>query len=275
MPPHVPVATDGASETWAPTMRYGQATGRRDQILNRVQRAGFCSVTELAQELGVSDMTIRRDVRRLEVDGEVRLVHGGISLTHATLRTSEFTARAGMSAEAKNRIAVAAVAHLRHGDVVGIDAGTTAFAVATHLPERFVGYVVTHSVPVMQHLLNVPAVRMTGLGGELHTPSQAFAGTSTVEQARRLRLSTFFLGVAAADAEGVYVEAEIERDTKNTLVDVASNVVLVVDHRKFEKSAPVRLCGFDRIQQLVTDEEPPAPVRDALQRWRTKVLLAP
>jgi len=277
MPGHVPVpsaAPAGASATSVPTLRYGQAPGRRGQILNRVRRDGFCSVIELAQRLGVSDMTIRRDVRRLELDGEVRLVHGGISLTHATLRTSEFTARAGVSADAKNRIAVAAVAHLRRGDVVGFDAGTTAFAVATHLPERFIGYVVTHSVPVMQHLLDVPGIRMTGLGGELYTPSQAFTGPSTVEQARRLRLSTFFLGASAVDAEGVYVEADIERDAKNALMDAANLVVLTIDHRKFENSAPVRLCGFDRIQQLVTDEEPPARVGAALLRGSTKVVLA-
>lgn len=255
-------------------LRYDRAPGRRDGILARVRRAGFCSVTDLAHELRVSDMTIRRDLRRLERDGEVRMVHGGVSLAHATLRTSEFTTRASVNAAAKERIARAAVAGLGAQDVVALDAGTTAFAVATALPKEFHGYVVTHSVPVIQHLLHVPTVRVTGLGGELYPPSQAFVGAATIEQARRLSIGTFFLGVAAADERGVYVEADLERDLKDALMEAADEVVVVVDAAKFDRCAPVRLCGWERLDRVVTDAPPPAAARRAVRARRVELIVA-
>lgn len=210
-------------------------------------------------------MTIRRDLRRLERDGEVRMVHGGVSLAHATLRTSEFTARAHLNAAAKRRIARAAVADIGPLDVVAFDAGTTAFDAATQLPESFRGYVVTHSVPVVQHLLHVPDVRVTCLGGDLYVASQALVGSVTVAQARQLRIGTFVLGATAVDDRGVYVEADVEREVKTALMSAASRVVLVVDASKFAGAAPVRLCDLDRLDRLVTDAPPPPAVRRALR----------
>ncbi|MGI8882185.1 MAG: DeoR/GlpR family DNA-binding transcription regulator [Jatrophihabitans sp.] len=262
------------AEVGSPRLRYVRAPGRREQILSRVRLAGFCSVTDLAADLDVSDMTIRRDLRRLESDGEVRMVHGGASLVHATLRTTEFTARARVNAEAKDRIGAAAVADVRARDVLAFDAGTTVFDAATHLPEGFGGYVVTHSVPVIQHLLHVPTVRVTCLGGELFAPSQAFAGPATVEQAARLRIDRFLLGAAAVDERGVYVEADVEREVKTALMDAATEVVLLVDEDKFTRSAPVRLCGFDRLDALVTDVRPSRAVTAALRQHHVTLQVA-
>ncbi len=268
-----PIGGDSTAAA-AAGLRYDRASSRRDQLLSRVRRRGFCSITDLAGELGVSDMTIRRDVRRLQLDGELRIVHGGVSLTHPTLRTTEFTARANVNADAKRRIARAAIAAVRPDDVLAFDAGTTAFDVATLLPATFAGYVVTHSVPVIQQLLNLPQVRVTGLGGELYPASQAFVGPSTVEQIHRLHVRVFFLGVAAVDERGVYVEADLERDTKNALIDAASQVVVLAEHPKFTRSAPVRLCGFDRVHRLITDAPPPRTVADALTSDRVEVIIA-
>lgn len=234
-------------------LRYVQAPSRRELILARIRLSGFTSISDLAVELGVSEMTIRRDVRKLELEGEVRLVHGGVSMAHATLRTSEFTNRAGISAEGKARIAALAVRMIRPGDVVGFDAGSTVFAVATHLPVGFSGSVITHSVPVVQHMLNLPAARVTGLGGELYPWSQAFIGSATVQQLRGLRMRVFFLGAAAVDRHGIYVEADLEIPTKTALINSASEVVVVVDHQKFDHPAPVLLCPLDRVNTIITD----------------------
>ncbi len=268
------LAVDVAGRTPDAGLRYDRAPGRREKILSRVRLAGFCSVSDLAADLGVSDMTIRRDLRRLETDGEVRMVHGGASLMHATLRTTEFTARARMNAAAKHRIGQVAVADIAESDVIAFDAGTTVFDAATHLPDTFRGYVVTHSVPVIQHLLHVPTVRVTCLGGELFVPSQAFAGPATVEQAGRLRINRFLLGAAAVDERGVYVEADVEREVKNALMDAAAQVVLLADEGKFTRSAPVRLCGFDRLDGVITDARPATAVVAALRKHHVRLQVA-
>jgi DeoR/GlpR family transcriptional regulator of sugar metabolism len=133
---------------------------------------------------------------------------------------------------------------------------------------------VTHSVPVIQHLLHMPEVRLVGLGGELYAPSQAFIGPASVEQTRDLRVRAFFLGAAAVNERGVYVESDIERPIKLALMDAADQVVLVVDSGKFHRAGLVRLCGLDRVSTLVTDAPPPASVRHEQRRTGLEILVA-
>jgi DeoR family fructose operon transcriptional repressor len=254
------------------TLRYDQAPGRREMILSRLRAAGFVSVTALAHELGVSDMTIRRDLRRLAADGEVLIVHGGVSLPHPTLRTSEFVARARTNAEHKRTIAHRAVELIQATDTIAIDAGTTAYDVVHELPDTFAGSIVTHSVPVFQAMLGRPQPHVVGLGGDLLRTSQAFVGPATVEAARGLRVRIFFLGAAGIDEKGVYVEADIERPTKLALMDVADEVVLLADHAKFGHAAPVRLCPLDRLTRVITDRQPPGRIRRALAAARVTVI---
>lgn len=258
----------------AATMRYDRAPDRRTRILRRLRATGFVSVTDLAADLGVSDMTIRRDLRRMAAEGSVRVVRGGVSLPHATLRTSEFVSRARRAAAAKRRIAVRAAALVGEQDVIAVDGGTTTFDVVTSLPTRFRGTVVTHSVPAIQQMLHLPQARLVGLGGDLFPPSQAFVGPATVEQLAHVRVRVFFLGAAAVDARGIYVEADVERPTKLALMDAADEVVLLADAAKFGRTAPVRLCGLDRLTRVVTDVPPPGAVRRQLRHDAVELILA-
>lgn len=257
-----------------PLLRYDNAPSRRERLVALVRQRGFCSTTELVEELGVSDMTVRRDVRRLEAEGEMRWVHGGVSVRHATLQTSEFTTRAGRSAGAKQHIARAGVELLRADDVVAFDAGTSAFAAAALLPADYSGHVVTHSIPVMQHVLHVPGATVVGLGGELHHASQAFVGPSTVEGIARLRVRLLFLGVAGIDADGLYAETEVECEVKRALVAVAETVVVLADAAKFAQSAPVRFSGLDGADVLITDARPSAALGAALRESGTDLIVA-
>lgn len=242
-----------------PGLRYDGARQRRDQILQVLRSAGFLSVSDMSRELGVSDMTVRRDLRKLEWAGEVRIVRGGASLPHGTLQTSTFGARAGRNAEGKSRIAAAARELVRPGDTIAIDAGTTAYELAAALPGAYSGCVVTHSVPVIHLMLSRPDTRLVSLGGDLYHPSQAFAGPMTVDTASGVRVRSFFLGAAALDERGVYVAADVERPTKLALMEIADEVVLLADGDKLATSAPVLLCPLDRLSTVVTDRRPPRP----------------
>ena len=234
-------------------LRYDGAPERRRWIVDQLHVSGFLSVPGLAEELGISDMTVRRDLRRLEGEGEVVMVHGGVRLPHAHLRSTEFVTRAQLRAAEKDLIARHAVRSVRTDDVVGIDAGTTTYPIVQALPSSFAGAVVTPSVPVVHALLGRPEVRVVGLGGDLHSASQAFVGPSAVEAAERLRVRTFFLAASAIDERGVYVETDVERPTKLALMAGAHQVVLLADHSKFERTAPVLLCPLERIDRVVTD----------------------
>lgn len=239
-----------------PTLRYDAAPERRQWILDRLHATGFLSVPGLATDLGVSDMTVRRDLRRLEETGDVLMVHGGVRLPHADLRSTEFVTRSRSHAAEKEQMARHVASSLPHDAVIAIDAGTTTYPIAHAVPTSFSGAIVTHSVPVIHALLRRPDIRVVGLGGDLHPTSQAFVGPAAVEAAGRVRVSTFFLAAAAVDERGVYVEADLERPTKLALMHAADEIVLIADHSKFDRTAPVLLCPLDRIDRLVTDATP-------------------
>ena len=247
---------------------------RQNEIMRLLQSSPFVSVTDLVNRFGVSDMTIRRDLRQLSRAGEVQVVHGGASLVHSTFRTADFSGRAQLASDAKRKIAVAAQQFVSAEAIVAVDAGTTTFAAVAALPNNFSGTIITHSVPVLQHMLSYPQVTVLGLGGELVAESQAMVGPRTVEGLSNLRADVFFLGAAAIAAEGIYVATDIERPIKRAFMGAASQVVLLADHGKLTSSAAVRLGGFSQVDVAITDKTPPASVIAALKEAGTELIIA-
>lgn len=248
------------------SLRYVSAPERRRSILSAVGDTGFVSVSELTQRLGVSDMTVRRDLRKLAHQGKVRIVHGGVSALSTSPHSPAFTGRAEEHAAGKRAIGEAVARDLSLRATVAVDAGTTTYAVVQALPDTFRGTVVTHSVPVMQLLLARGLGRVVGLGGELLAESQAFVGPRTVDAVAGLRVQTLLLGAAAVDERGIYVSTDNERPTKLALMSIADRVVLLIDSSKFLASSPVHLCGWDDITAVVTDAPPPDEVVERLPR---------
>lgn len=265
-----PVPGTGRSEP----VRRDSGPVRRERILALMRVNGFQSVTQLVELLDVSDMTIRRDLRRLAEVGEVRVVHGGASLPHATLRTADFTQRGQYKQAAKQRIGRAALASIGPDATIGIDAGTTTFEIAAALPATFAGTVISHSVPVLQHMRTYAGARVIGLGGELLAWSQAFVGSAAINALTELHADTVFVGTAAAGASGLFVDTDRERPTKLALMASTDRVVLLADVTKFSADAPVRLCPWDEIDVLVTDQEPPAAIARSCAQSQVQVIVA-
>ncbi|SCF47864.1 transcriptional regulator, DeoR family [Micromonospora matsumotoense] len=255
-------------------MRYDGAPLRRTHIMAALRRAGFLSVADLSAQLGVSPMTIRRDLRRLADNGEVLLVHGGASLPPGGAGGPGYTSRALSHADAKRKIGVAAARLVQPGDTIGVDSGTTAAEAAHALPEDFDGCVITHSVPVLAHMLSRPKSRVIGIGGELLHDNQALVGFAALDLVRRMRVRLLFLGASAVDERGAYVRSEVELSAKHALMDIADEVVLLADTSKLTASAPVLVCGFDRIDTLVVDGPLPDAAATAARRTGTRVLTA-
>ncbi|MDT0528875.1 DeoR/GlpR family DNA-binding transcription regulator [Micromonospora sp. DSM 115977] len=256
------------------TSRYESAPRRRTQIMAALRRAGFLSVAELSAQLGVSQMTVRRDLRQLAESHEVTLVHGGVSLPPGGVAGPGFASRAQTHTQAKLAIGAAAAALVQPGDTIGIDSGTTAAEVAHALPAEFEGCVVTHSVPVLGHMLSRPRARVIGIGGELLHDNQALVGFAALDLTRRLRIRMLFLGAGAVDERGVYVRSEIELSAKHALMEIADEIVLVVDASKLTATAPVQVCGLDRIDTVVVDAPLPEAVATTVRRNGIRVITA-
>ncbi len=251
------------------------ASARRGTIARLLNSTGFVSVTDLTVLLGVSDMTIRRDLKRLEAEGVAKVVHGGASLpAYAPASGTGFLARARRRIDAKAAIALAAVDLIPPDGSVVLDAGTTVFELARALPGRFQGYVFTHSIPVMVHMMGFPDIHLHGLGGELQPESQALIGPTTIENLAKVRASVLFLGAAAIDERGLFVAKDLERSTKSALIRSVDRVVVLADQSKFRGKAPVRLCPLEVADVLVTDATPPPVVKRACHKAGIEIIIA-
>jgi DeoR/GlpR family transcriptional regulator of sugar metabolism len=239
-------------------------TQRRARVLARLHEVGVLSVTDLARELGVSNMTVRRDLHRLETAGRVRTVHGGVGLAAGHDGGGPEAVREG-----SQRVARCAARLVRPGDTVALDAGPTALELVRALPVDFTGSVITHSMPAMHLLAERVAPegpRLVALGGELAGTRQALVGPTTVEALAGLRARTFFLDAAAVDVRGTYACSPAEARVARGLADIADEVVLLVTREAFAASAPALVAGLHRITAAVTDGPPPVALAAAFER---------
>lgn len=248
-----------------PDLRHVGTRERQARILAQLKVLGFLSINELARDLRVSPMTVRRDLHVLESSGEARLVHGGASLAPAALHSTIFP-RDTLGA-ARSRVAAQAVDLVGPTDTIAIDAGPTAYALARALPESFSGSVITHSLPVLQLLAEQPTgARVVALGGEFRADRHAFVGPTTEAALTRLRARTFFLEPAAVDPRGVYAGSPAEASLQRRLTDIADGVVLIATSDVTRSSAPALIAPLDHFTRFVTDGPVPGELRVALRR---------
>lgn len=249
---HVVIRNDGGAE-------------RRLRIMSALRSAGFLTVVDIAKEQRVSSMTIRRDLHALESGGQIRLVHGGATLSVRELRPAAFHDDGNEAGRA--RIAALAALLVAASDTIALDAGPTPYALARALPQTFQGSVISHSMPVLHLLHERPfGLRIVALGGELQADRHAFIGPTTEAAVAELRARTFFFSIAAADARGTYSCSPTEASVQRRLIEIADEVVLVATYDEFNGSAPAYVVPLERLSALVTDRPPPHPIAAALRR---------
>lgn len=236
-------------------MAYRNPAARRQVVRDMVTHQGFCTITELAIALDVSEMTVRRDIEMLASDGQVRKVHGGVTvLTQEVLNPSDFTARATEMSAAKQAMARVALNYVVPGSTICIDSGTTALELARLLPGGHGVTVVTHSVPVITALMTKPGIHVRVMGGDLHPETQDFAGDTTIGAIRGQKFDVLFLAAGGVNGRGVFCASDHEALVKRALIEAAQRIVLIADSQKFAGPAMVRVCGLEALSQAIVDD---------------------
>jgi DeoR/GlpR family transcriptional regulator of sugar metabolism len=239
---------------------------RRAVILESLKRDGRVVASELSSRFGVSEDTVRRDLRELADEGLLQRVYGG-AVPKSPVNPA-FSRRMHESISAKSAIGAAAAGFIRDGQVVIIDGGTTPLEVATHLsPDRRVT-VVTHSLPVATALAEHPHAHVILLGGSLWKESLVTVGAATVEAYSRLRADLCVLGTASIHPEvGIGVLNNEEAEVKRAMLKGAAEVMLVATGEKLNTSAPFIVGPASLVTRIVTDasvsDEALQPYRDA------------
>lgn len=248
---------------------------RRTHILRLIDDRGSVSVVELAEQLGVSMMTIRRDLVMLESEGAVRRVHGGAVSARGRSFEPLFPMRAGVMQNEKERIGAAAAELVSDGDSIALDVGTTAIELAHCLMARRNITVVTPSLHIANLFLNQPDVRLIVTGGIARPVEGSLVGELARQVFSQLHVDRLFLGVACLDASFGLSEYNWD-DTliKQAMIASAREVVVLADSSKFGKVAFAHVADFHQIHRIVTDREPPPEFLERLHDANVQLTIA-
>lgn len=220
-----------------------------------VDQRGIVSIRELGEELGVSDMTVRRDIVILERSGALHRTRGGaVSAGHAAADRS-WAERQALETDAKARIGALAATLVDDGDSLFLSSGTTSLALARGLEHHRDVTVVTNSVQAVAELMEMPGITVISTGGRAIRSGGHLSGTLASQALRQLRAAKAFMGASGVTQDGV-TNASLERAAiDRQMVESAAEVYILADHTKFGHMSLALVTGLDRVTALITDDE--------------------
>jgi DeoR/GlpR family transcriptional regulator of sugar metabolism len=244
---------------------------RRLEIIKRIQRAGRVAVTDLSQEFGVSEVTIRTDLQTLVDQDLVLRTHGGAVLANRIPITS-LALRRQMQVSEKEKIGVASATMVLNGDAVFLDSSSTALAMAHYLSQH--REVFTNSLAVAQALLDATGVTVVMPGGALRRDTISLIGEEGLDFFKRYNIKKGFFGAHGISLkEGLTDVSAVEADLKQHMVKMCSETIALLDATKWGQ---VGLASFARIEELnciITDALAPASLVEQVNTLGVKVII--
>lgn len=206
---------------------------RKQRIVLFVEKNARASVQELSQELGVSESTVRRDLKELEEAKLLKRTHGGAVSLQSVNFEATYLDKEDRLLEEKQRIAQKAVEMIQEGDAILLDAGTTTLQIAKALKSFSNIKVITNSIMALNELKDCRNIEVSITGGMLRPDTMAFVGPMTERSLEMVRVDKTFLGTNGLDIrEGITTPNMLEASTKRKMIAVAKQVILVADHSK-------------------------------------------
>ena len=240
------------------------AAARRDLLLTRLRADGRLVVKDLAAELGLSEDSLRRDLRELAGAGLVHRVYGG-ALPVARAE-ADYRARTGVARDSKERVAAIAAALVAPGSTVLLDGGTTALAAVHALPSALSATVITHSPTIAAALVDRDGIEVYVLGGRLFKHSVVTCGAAAVEAAAAVSADVFLLGVTGVHPEaGLTTGDPDEAAMKRALARRAAETYVLASVEKIGAASPYAVLPLHAVTGVITDAPTDDPVVERLR----------
>ncbi|MEF3302038.1 DeoR/GlpR family DNA-binding transcription regulator [Paenibacillus sp. GYB003] len=245
---------------------------RQNDIWSEIQRDGEVKISELKERYAVTDMTIRRDLEKLEALGLVRRTFGGAIPVTLDVSLKE---RDTVHTDEKARIGKAAAALVGPNEAVFIDGGTTTLQVAKHLAPDSSVTVVTNALNVAAVLLD-KGVHTIVAGGTLLEKTGSMIGPIAVATLGSMAFDHIFLGATGITAEhGFSNSNSFEAELKRHAIKRAARVAIVADASKFGERYLHSFAALSEAHVVVTDREPPSPIAEAAEAAGLQIRIAP
>ncbi|HLX57137.1 MAG TPA: DeoR/GlpR family DNA-binding transcription regulator [Ktedonobacteraceae bacterium] len=250
------------------------ASERRRLILERVAEHQSIEALALADELGVSVMTVRRDIKRLEQDGFLRQTYGGATVHITKSVELGFTSRALQYSAQKRLIGVFASQMIEPGQTLFLGEGTTTSQFAQFLPPHPLLQVITASLSHAS-LLCSRGIRVIVLGGKLHSDELIMTGPIAETTINRFYADACILGAAGVDPQVGVTELDYEVASLHRLMmERSRRVIVLADHSKLGFRAPAVVAPAAMVTTLVTDNAAASEMLDQLQACGMQIALA-
>ncbi|HEV3103831.1 MAG TPA: DeoR/GlpR family DNA-binding transcription regulator [Candidatus Dormibacteraeota bacterium] len=251
------------------------AVERRRLIAERVRSRGVISVAEMAEVLGTTEITLRRDLRAMAKDGLLVRTHGGAMQPAGFGHEPSYSEKARQAAVEKGAIARLALEMIRPGDSIVLGPGTTTLALARLLVQCPELTVVTNSLLVAQALMDAPRVEVILTGGTLRRSIHALVGPATEESVRALRASQAFIsGNGFTAGRGLSTPSPVVAATDRALAGASQHVVVLADYTKIGQETMCLTVPAARVHTLITDSRAAPEELDAIRGAGVEVRVA-
>src|ERR1700736_1884700 len=269
---HSPHSGEAGSMSKDQTITLAQ---RHQKLLQLVETKGQMSVDDLANHFGVSDDTIRRDLQTLERRRLLLRTHGGaVSTALLVHRATPFLTRANANADAKTRIGRAAAQLISDGETLIVNGGSTTFAFGANLSQRRNLIIVTNNVTMLSVLPAEAVESVYVLGGE-YNRNLGSTVRAVGFNSGNISVDTAVLGVTGLTAtEGLSTTLLEEAPMMARMITSARRTIVIADASKFGFNAFAQVAPLNAVDILVTDQEPPMDLRQALNQANIEIIIA-
>ncbi|GAA4006215.1 DeoR/GlpR family DNA-binding transcription regulator [Sphingomonas humi] len=248
---------------------------RRSKILDWLQEEGSARVRVLAEAFGVSEVTMRQDLEKLEADGHIVREHGGAFLKSVTQQVRSMALQHLENMEAKQRIGRAAAKLTGDGETIILDSGSTTTELAANLLGKRDMTVITNALNIALMLGAEPGFEVHMTGGHFKAPTLSLSGERSADYFKGLFAQKLFLATAALDLEaGLTYPALSDIPVKRAMIDAAQKVILVADSSKIGARSFTSLGNLELVHVLVTDEGIRDEDRAAIEAIGVEVVIA-
>ncbi|QXT61744.1 DeoR/GlpR family DNA-binding transcription regulator [Tessaracoccus palaemonis] len=239
---------------------------RRTQLLQLLKETGRIVAKDVAADLGISEDSIRRDLRDLAAEGLCQRVYGGaLPVSPAIV---DYTTRQWVEPDGKRAVAATAATLVRAGGTLILDGGTTALAVAQLLPRDLECTVITNSPTIASALLQHPHADLFLLGGRIFKHSAVACGAAAVEAAQNVSADLCFIGVTGVHPEAGLTTGDAEDAAmKRALASRAAETYILASSEKIGTASPYRVLSWDQTAGVITDADPSsATIKEVAKR---------
>ena len=239
------------------------AAERRNIILERIQEEKKVIVSELSREYEVSEETIRRDLDKLEEGGHIVKSYGGAVLNESNVTELPHNIRRGVNTAAKQKIAELVSNEIEENDHIFLDASTTSVFIAKSIKQKEHLTVITNSIENLLELSMVTGWDIISTGGQLKAGTMSLYGWKTAEALSAYHMDKVFMSCKGLSMDRGIMDGNDETaGIKQAMIASAEKVYLAVDSSKFGRAAFAQICGFNKIDTVITDREPDTVWKD-------------